>query len=296
MTSSVPRPAKAAHMQRKPGMAFMLGACSGVITESICYPLEWTKNIMQLDPALSKKGMVNAMRWTFQTHGMVGFYRGFDCLLAMAGPRVGIRLGANEFLRKYVFVNDTMVNQFLAGVGTGIFEAIFPTTPFEAMKIKLINDRLSGKQPPLYNNVVDCGRKVIAEKGVKGLYYGVYPTIGKIGSSMGIRFLFYEQTMGWWNRGKLEDVFWKDTLASMAAGGFGGALSVIMNNPIDVVKTQMQGLGAERYKGSLDCFKTILREEGPMGFYKGVMPRMMRVFCEMSLSFAIFDALKKSAY
>jgi solute carrier family 25 citrate transporter 1 len=69
-----------------------------------------------------------------------------------------------------------------------------------------------------------------------------------------------------------------------------------MNNPIDVVKTQMQGLGAERYKGTIDCFKTILREEGPMGFYKGVMPRMTRVFFEMSLSFAIFDALKKSAY
>jgi hypothetical protein len=223
MVSPVPPPVKPAHQQRKPLMAFLLGACSGVITESVCYPLEFTKNIMQLDPALSKKGMVNAMRSTFQSHGMIGFYRGFDCLLAMAGPRVAIRFGANEFLRKYVFVKDTMVNQFLAGVGTGCIKAVFPITPFEAMKIKLINDRLSGRVPPLYNNVLDCYRKIYAQKGAKGFYYGLYPTIGKIGSSMGIRFLFYEQTMGWWNRGKLEEVFWKDTLASMAAGGFGGA-------------------------------------------------------------------------
>lgn len=149
----------------------------------------------------------------------------------------------------------------------------------------------------MYNNVLDCYRKIKAEKGIsRGLYYGLYPTIGKISSNMGIRFLFYEQFMGYYNRNKREDVFWKDTLASMAAGGGGGIVSVILNNPVDVVKTQMQGLGGERYSGMLDCFKTILREEGVMGFYKGVMPRMTRVFCEMSLSFAIFDRLKKQTY
>ena len=108
MTSEDTPPTKPAHQQRKPMVAFLLGACSGVVTESICYPFEYTKNAMQLDKTLSGKGMFHTMRITFQTSGMIGFYRGLDCLLAMAGPRVAIRFGANEFLRKYVFVKDSV--------------------------------------------------------------------------------------------------------------------------------------------------------------------------------------------
>lgn len=35
------------------------------------------------------------------------------------------------------------------------------------------------------------------------------------------------------------------------AGGTGGLVSVLLNNPIDVIKTQMQSLGGgEKYKGT----------------------------------------------
>jgi hypothetical protein len=65
------------------------------------------------------------------------------------------------------------------------------------------------------------------------------------------------------------------------------------NNPVDVVKTQMQGMNAERYKGFLDCFATIMKEEGFMGFYKGVVPRLARVILDVALTFSIYGKLKR---
>jgi solute carrier family 25 citrate transporter 1 len=56
-----------------------------------------------------------------------------------------------------------------------------------------------------------------------------------------------------------------------------GCFSTLGNNPFDVVKTQMQGTQAKQYSGTVDCFRKIFAEEGFVGFYKGVIPRMGRV-------------------
>lgn len=43
-------------------------------------------------------------------------------------------------------------------------------------------------------------------------------------------------------------------LADAISGAFAGAVSVMANNPVDVVKTKLQGLEADKYKGVVDCF------------------------------------------
>ena len=44
------------------------------------------------------------------------------------------------------------------------------------------------------------------------------------------------------------------------AGSTAAVVSVLSNNPFDVIKTRMQGGDSSRYKGFLDCGKTILLE------------------------------------
>jgi len=53
----------------------------------------------------------------------------------------------------------------------------------------------------------------------------------------------------------------------------------------------MQGMEAEKYKGSMDCFSSIMRNEGLKGFYKGVTPRMFRVGLDVGLTFTIFNQM-----
>lgn len=40
-------------------------------------------------------------------------------------------------------------------------------------------------------------------------------------------------------------------------GGFAGACSVLGNTPLDVVKTRMQSLDANRYKNTFDCARLV---------------------------------------
>jgi solute carrier family 25 citrate transporter 1 len=67
----------------------------------------------------------------------------------------------------------------------------------------------------------------------------------------------------------------------------------MFNNPIDVIKTNMQGLDAAKYGGPLGCGAHILRTEGFFGFYKGVGPRLARVILDVAITFSIFNSLKR---
>lgn len=83
-------------------------------------------------------------------------------------------------------------------------------------------------------------------------------------------------------------------LANMLAGGFAGFCSTMANNPVDVIKTKLQGLDAHKYNGFMDCGRQIMKADGPLGFYKGVGPRCFRVVADVALTFSIFHGLKRN--
>ena len=78
-----------------------------------------------------------------------------------------------------------------------------------------------------------------------------------------------------------------------ASGAFAGAVSVILFQGIDVVKSRMQGLNANKYSSSWSCFSLILKEEGILALYKGVGPRLTRVCLEVAITMALYGELVK---
>lgn len=67
----------------------------------------------------------------------------------------------------------------------------------------------------------------------------------------------------------------------------------MFNNPIDVIKTNLQGLEAHKYGGVMGCAKHIITHEGPLGFYKGVGPRLARVILDVGLTFTIYNQIRR---
>lgn len=69
---------------------------------------------------------------------------------------------------------------------------------------------------------------------------------------------------------------------------------MVATQPFDTAKTNMQGLHAGRYRGLAHCLATTVREDGLLGLYKGVGPRLCRVIVEVSATFAAYDALVRA--
>jgi len=105
----------------------------------------------------------------------------------------------------------------------------------------------------------------------------------KQSSNQGVRFVVFEDS-----KKVLTNVIPYKVVVDLMAGAFAGFCSTMANNPVDVVKTKMQGIDSNKYNGFADCFASIYRQQGIRGFYMGIVPRLCRVVLDVSLTFAIF--------
>jgi len=275
--------------KQNPIKSIISGGITGGIEISITYPTEYLKTKMQLYKEFSQKGLAYTIRDTYQKDGIRGFYRGLPVLLFFSIPKTGVRFGSNQALKNNIFTDykTNRLSNFLAGVGAGITEAIFVVTPQETLKTKLIHDRF---QPaPQYKGLFDGVQKIYATQGFNGIYRGLVPTILRQGSNQGVRFFVYEEV-----KTLLSKNFGASPTSvpvTFFAGAVAGAASVFANTPIDVVKTQMQGLEAKKYKNGLDCFVSIFKNEGIRGLYKGTVPRLGRVVLDVALTFTLYEKI-----
>lgn len=58
-----------------------------------------------------------------------------------------------------------------------------------------------------------------------------------------------------------------------------------------MVKTRMQGLGAKRYRSTLHCLVSVVREEGTLALYKGLSMRCARVVPGQGIIFCTYEVL-----
>jgi solute carrier family 25 (mitochondrial folate transporter), member 32 len=77
-----------------------------------------------------------------------------------------------------------------------------------------------------------------------------------------------------------ENVTHLTTPDHLLSGIEAGAAMVFITNPFWLLKTRLQlqgavGQGNLRYNGPVDAIRTIFREEGVLGFYKGIVPALL---------------------
>nr|XP_045619991.1 calcium-binding mitochondrial carrier protein Aralar1-like [Procambarus clarkii] len=81
-------------------------------------------------------------------------------------------------------------------------------------------------------------------------------------------------------------------------GSFAGAVGATAVYPIDLVKTRMQNqrtgsyIGELMYRNSFDCFKKVIRHEGVMGLYRGLVPQLIGVAPEKAIKLTVNDLVR----
>ncbi|KAL9008173.1 MAG: hypothetical protein Q9173_006675 [Seirophora scorigena] len=83
-----------------------------------------------------------------------------------------------------------------------------------------------------------------------------------------------------------------------AAGAVAGVSEILVMYPLDVVKTRVQlqkgkGLGDEGYNGMLDCFRKIIKNEGPSRLYRGITAPILMEAPKRATKFAANESWGK---
>mmetsp|Transcript_39070 Transcript_39070/g.98199 ORF Transcript_39070/g.98199 Transcript_39070/m.98199 type:complete len:291 (+) Transcript_39070:82-954(+) len=173
------------------------------------------------------------------------------------------------------------VRTFVKGFLTGFIEAII-CYPTEFVKTQL---QLQSKTNPEYSGIMDCAKKTVNKNGFMGLYRGAAPLI--IGSSG-------KQAARWTGYQTVANQFKDDKgnisiPARMFAGACGGVSEAVLAvTPIETLKTRVTDdmrRGTGNYSGSLDACVKILKNDGPAGLYRGVVPTIAKQATNQAVRF-----------
>lgn len=282
----------------KPRHQALSASLAGIVEILVTFPLEFVKTQLQLqqtNPQAKAARREFSSSWqcvrvTVQRAGWRGLYQGVQPWLAFAVPRNVVRFGTFERavdLLPALHVPSHLVAA-TAGLVAGTVEAALVVTPMQAIQVKLIHDTNSPR--PSFGGSFwrACWTIPQREGVVLGLFPGLAATVIKGGLTNCIRFGSFGLLSSWVQRvtGRVQ----LDASHSMVCGGLAGLLSVVVSHPVDVVKSNMQSLGAAaRYRSSLHCARVIWAADGLRGLFHGFGPRCSRVCCEIALLFTLYD-------
>jgi solute carrier family 25 folate transporter 32 len=202
--------------------------------------------------------------------------------------------------------NPIIRDHLIAGTTAGCVSTIL-LYPLDIIKVRYAVH--THRNPSILSGLAHMWRV----EGTRSLYQGMLPAC--VGSSVawGGYFFFYE-------RAKIRMIAAEEDGSGrglhsghhIRAGFEAGTVMVLFTNPIWLIKTRMQlqrtqaahavttatspnfpNAGVDkRYTGMLNAFTTILREEGVLGLYKGVLPAMVGTTHGV-VQFTVYEQLKK---
>lgn len=221
----------------------LAGACAGAAAAAASYPFAAIKKMLQSNQPISLKTFVPST-----------LYRGVIQYTVFNFPATMIQIGLGRQLLHISGDNSTS-SQIKAGLTAGFFSG-FLLAPVESM---MLNQQQQKCGP------VDAWRYIIKTNGTYGFLKG--------GLATAMRESIYALTILWGAEAvgeKLTDIF----QYNMRFFGIFlvSVLSAPLSHPFDAIATHQQC--SSNNSSFLNSTKSIFKEQGIRGFYKGFLPRL----------------------
>lgn len=279
-----------------------LACVAATISEAATYPLDLLKTRLQLQnergrgvlpqhagaaaappaappPLLSLRGMAVYM---VRTEGPASLFAGLPVALVRQQFNAGVSVGLYPTVRGALLGGDESAasaplwKRALAGAATGcVAQAL--AQPADVVKVRVQADgrRRAAGLAPRYAGSLDALRRIRLEEGARGFYTALGSSVWRAGIINSAGIASYDGTKQWATR----------TMGEGAWGGMGpqvvaalvcGAVSTVVSCPLDVVKTRLMNAPPGLYKGPNDCLIQLVKTEGAVSMWKGIVPTYQR--------------------
>lgn len=185
----------------------------------------------------------------------------------------------------------TSLDYLTASAASGTLAAVF-TNPIWVIKTRMLST--SSSQQGAYPSMISGLRSIWRGEGYRGLFHGLVPTLAGV-SHGALYFVAYEklkaQRRQSRNNAPLTNL---DTLfTSSLSKVFAGSLTY----PHQLVRARMQmynpsDLMARPSLGVFGVIKQVWKQEGFLGFYKGLGPNLLRVVPSTCVTFLVYENVR----
>eukprot|EP00877_Chromochloris_zofingiensis_P000777 jgi/Chrzof1/106/Cz01g03210.t1 len=166
--------------------------------------------------------------------------------------------------------------------------------PLERLKILM---QVQGNER-IYTGVWQGMVHMAKTEGVRGMMKGNWTNCVRIIPNSAIKFFTYEQLSRLISDHRLETTGngQLTPVLRLMAGAGAGIVAMSATYPLDMVRgrlTVQEGRNVQ-YNGIIHAVRVIMKEEGPLAFYKGWLPSVIGVIPYVGLNFGVYETLKAS--
>ncbi|CAN0915942.1 Calcium-dependent mitochondrial ATP-magnesium/phosphate carrier protein 2 [Linum grandiflorum] len=275
---------------------FIAGGIAGATSRTATAPLDRLKVVLQVQT--TRASIVPAVKKIWKADGLLGFFRGNGLNVVKVAPESAIKFYAYEMLKNVIKdlkgeedVDIGTSGRLLAG---GLAGAVAQTAvyPMDLVKTRLQTHACEGGKAPKLGALT---RDIWMHEGPRAFYKGLVPSLIGIIPYAGIDLAAYEKLKEMAKTYLLNDSE-AGPLVQLGCGTISGAAGATCVYPLQVIRTRMQAQQANAsapYKGMSDVFLRTLEKEGYRGFYKGLVPNLLKVVPAASITYMVYEAMKK---
>ena len=266
-----------------------VGFIAGTLARSITSPLDVVKMLLQVS---SRGGSVkDTITKLLKERGIAGFWVGNFAACVRLGPQAAIKFYAYDELQKVVGKGQPLqgFQRTILGSLSGVISQVL-TYPLDVIRTRVV------VYPGKYTGIFNCAATMVKEEGVTSLFGGILPTVMGVIPYEGAQFYAY---------GGLKQLYTSKIapgkpitpFVNCLIGASAGMFSQTFSYPFDVIRKRMMlkdENGKPLYNGMIDAFKTVLKQDGIGGFYRGVGLNLIKVVPFAALQFTLKEETQKA--
>ena len=161
------------------------------------------------------------------------------------------------------------------------------TNPIWVIKTRMLSTPSS--HPGAYSSILDGTRQILRSDGILGFYRGLVPSL--FGVSHGaLQFMAYEQLKKYRSHSKVQGSPELSALDFLLLSGLAKVFAGSATYPYQVVRARLQTYDADKsYRNARDVLLQTWRQEGFIGFYRGLGPNLLRVLPSTWVTFLVYE-------
>jgi solute carrier family 25 oxoglutarate transporter 11 len=277
------------HPLARAALPFAIGGVSGTIATSCIQPIDMVKVRIQLHgkgvrdaprpmPLSVARAIVaqgkfldlysglsaGLLRQAVYATSRLGFFDTFESILKERARKNGTEIGFGE--------------RAFASIAAGGLGAMIGNPADLALIRMQFDDAKPKGQRANYLSVFDALTRISKSEGFFALWKGAYPTIARAMSTNFGQLAFFSESK---NQIQQHSTL-SPQMQTLTASAIGGFFAAFFSLPFDFVKTNLQSQtkgsdGLVPYKGMMDCFVKVVKNDGLLRFYRGFGTYFLRI-------------------
>ncbi|ORY02003.1 mitochondrial carrier [Basidiobolus meristosporus CBS 931.73] len=251
--------------------------------------------------------IADTMRQIYRNGGVSSFFRGNGLNVAKIIPESAIKFYTYDKVKKYLakYLNEeektssSISMRFVAGGAAGLTSQ-FSIYPVEVLKTRIMSS--AGMSKSSTKGVLkSTATKMWKTGGLTSFYKGLTPALIGVMPYAAIDMGLFETLRVTYTKylqsiSKNEDEA-PSVLALLGCGTISGTVGATSVYPLNLVRTRLMAQGTPghpyTYDGVMDVVKRTYTREGITGFYRGLVPTLIKVIPAVSISYVVYEKTRR---